>query len=506
MGAATPTVVTERAGRRQWLGLALLALPTLVVALDINALFLALPQLTADLGASGVQQLWIADIYGFMVAGLVITMGTLGDRIGRRRLLFIGSVGFAIASTLAAYSTGPEMLIASRVLLGIAGATMMPSTLALITNMFRDGRQRGTAIAIWSTCTFTGAALGPVVGGLLLAHFWWGAVFLMAVPAVAVLMIAGPFVLPEFRNPDAARLDLPSVALSMLAILPLVYGVKRLTADTTPSTVAVSALVLGGVFAVAFVVRQLRLDDPLLDLRLLGGGSFRLILLALTLAGVVMAGTGLLVTQYLQSVLGHSPVSAALWFAPMGLAVALGTTLSPAIARRVEPVTAIAAGLALSAIGAAMLALVGPESGLGTVIAGIAILALGTGPLFALGTGIVMGSVPPERAGSAASVAETSNYLGGTLGIAILGSVAAGIYQHRIAGSIPAGVPDAAATTAGQTVAGAAAVAADLPPAAGAELLASAQAAFTSGLHVVGLIGAVVLGVQAWLLWRARIG
>ncbi|MGW6379054.1 MFS transporter [Rhodococcus sp. NPDC055112] len=506
MGAATPTVVTERAGRRQWLGLALLALPTLVVALDINALFLALPQLTADLGASSTQQLWIADIYGFMVAGLVITMGTLGDRIGRRRLLFIGSVGFAMASVLAAYSTGPEMLIASRVLLGIAGATLMPSTLALITNMFHDGRQRGAAIAIWSTCTFTGAALGPVVGGLLLAHFWWGAVFLMAVPAGAVLVIVGPFVLPEFRNPDAARLDLPSVALSMLAILPLVYAVKRLTADAAPSIAAVSTLVLGGMFAAVFVARQLRLDDPLLDLRLLGRGSFRLILLALTLAGVVMAGTGLLVTQYLQSVLGHSPVSAALWFAPMGLAVAVGTTLSPAIARRVEPVTAIAAGLALSAIGAALLALVGLESGLGMVIAAIAILALGTGPLFALGTGIVMGSVPPERAGSAASMAETSNYLGGTLGIAILGSVAAGIYQHQMAGSIPAGTADEAAASAGQTVAGAAAVAADLPADSGAALLTSAHAAFTSGLHVVALIGAVVLGIQAWVLWRARIG
>ncbi|MFC6930107.1 MFS transporter [Actinomadura yumaensis] len=179
----------------------MLVLPTLLVALDVNVLFLALPELSADLGTSGVQQLWITDVYGFMVAGLVITMGTLGDRIGRRRLLLAGGAAFAAASAAAAYATSPAMLIGARTLLGVAGATLMPSTLALITNMFRDARQRGSAIAVWATCQFAGAALGPVVGGVLLERFWWGSVFLMAVPVMAVLLVAGPCCCPSSARP-----------------------------------------------------------------------------------------------------------------------------------------------------------------------------------------------------------------------------------------------------------------------------------------------------------------
>ncbi|SNT07395.1 MFS transporter, DHA2 family, multidrug resistance protein [Streptosporangium subroseum] len=229
-------------------------------------------------------------------------------------------------------------------LLGIAGATLMPSTLALIVNMFRDDTQRGVAIAVWATCQFAGAALGPVLGGLLLERFWWGSVFLLAVPLMVVLVLVGPVLLPEHRNRDAGRLDLTGVALSLAAILPIVYGIKRLVADTTTTVMPIAALVVGTVCGVVFVRRKLWLDDPLLDLRLLSQRSLRLVLTTLALAGVVMAGTGLLVTQYLQTVLGYSPAESALWFAPMGLAVAVGVTLTPVIARSVAPQTAIAAG------------------------------------------------------------------------------------------------------------------------------------------------------------------
>ncbi|MGR7000706.1 MFS transporter [Yinghuangia aomiensis] len=291
---------------RAWLGLGLLVLPTFLVAMDMTALLLALSQLSADLGADSVQQLWISDSYGLMVAGLVITMGTLGDRIGRRRLLMIGAAAFAVLSVVAAFSTSPEMLIVVRALLGVAGATLAPSTLALITNMFRDDRQRGKAIAIWATGQFAGGALGPVLAGLLLQHFWWGSVFLAAVPAMLLLLVAAPILLPEFRSDHAGRLDPASVALSLASVLPMIYGIKQLAVANASAGPAV-ALIAGAAIGVVFVRRQLRLATPLLDLRLLRNRPFTAVLVGLVLAGIAMAGTGLLVTQYLQSVLGYSP-------------------------------------------------------------------------------------------------------------------------------------------------------------------------------------------------------
>ncbi|MEU8974040.1 MFS transporter [Streptomyces monashensis] len=394
---------------RAWLGLAVLMLPTSIVAMDMTALLLALPRLSADLGASSAEQLWISDSYGLMVAGLVITMGTLGDRIGRRRLLLTGAAAFAVLSVAAAFAAGPLTLIVVRALLGVAGATLAPSTLALITNMFRDERQRGQAIAIWASCQFTGGALGPVLAGLLLQYFWWGSVFLAAVPAMAVLLLAGPVLLPEFRGDRAGRLEPASVGLSLVSVLLLVHGIKQLSLQGAPAAAA-AALVGGAVVGALFVRRQLRLPVPLLDLRLLRSRPLTAVLVALVLAGVAMAGTGLVVTQYLQSVLGHSPLASAVLFAPMGLGVAAGTLTAPLLARRIRHTTAIAGGLAASALGSLLLTGVHGKLALPLLMTGIAFLALGTGPLFALGTGLVVGSVPPERAGSAASMSETGNY------------------------------------------------------------------------------------------------
>lgn len=281
---------------RAWLGLAVLTLPTLLVAMDMTALLLALPQLSADLGASSVQQLWITDGYGFTVAALVITMGTLGDRIGRRRLLMIGAAAFLVLSVVAAFSVSPLMLIVVRALLGVAGASLTPSTLALITDLFRDERRRGRAIAIWATCQFTGGALGPVLAGLLLQHFWWGSVFLVAVPAMAVLLLAGPFLLPEQRSDQAGRLDPVSVGLSLVAVLAVIYGIKQLTVEGAQAGPAV-ALVAGAAVGAVFVRRQLRLEAPLLDLSLFRNRPFTAVLVALVLAGISMAGTGLMVTD-----------------------------------------------------------------------------------------------------------------------------------------------------------------------------------------------------------------
>ncbi|KAB8181248.1 MFS transporter [Microbispora catharanthi] len=477
---------------RAWLGLAVLALPALLVAIDATALLLALPQLSADLGATNVEQLWISDSYGFMVAGLVITMGTLGDRIGRRRLLLIGGAAFLVLSVVAAFAVSPLMLIVARALLGVAGATLAPSTLALITDMFRDGRQRGKAIAIWATCQFTGGALGPVLAGFLLQHFWWGSVFLVAVPAMALLLLAGPVLLPEFRSDQAGRLDPASVGLSLVAVLLMVYGIKQLTVESVSAVPAV-ALVAGAAVGFLFVRRQLRLEAPLLDLRLLRNRPFTAVLVALVFAGVAMAGTGLMVTQYLQGVLGFSPVASALLFAPMGLGTAVGTMAAPALARRMEQTTAIAGGLAGSAVGSLLLVGVGVggAGALPLVMIGIATLALGTGPLFALGTGLVIGSVPPERAGSAASMSETGNYFGGSLGFALLGAVAAVVYRGRMDGTSDS-LADAVATGR------------HLPAGQAAQLLHAAREAFTAGLHVTGVVAAVVFAGLAVLVLAMR--
>ncbi|OIJ87044.1 MFS transporter [Streptomyces monashensis] len=475
---------------RAWLGLAVLMLPTSIVAMDMTALLLALPRLSADLGASNVEQLWISDSYGLMVAGLVITMGTLGDRIGRRRLLLTGAAAFAALSVAAAFAAGPLMLIAVRALLGVAGATLAPSTLALITNMFRDERQRGQAIAIWASCQFTGGALGPVLAGLLLQHFWWGSVFLGAVPAMAVLLLAGPVLLPEFRGDRAGRLDPASVGLSLVSALLLVYGVKQLSLQGAPAAAA-AALVGGAAVGALFVRRQLRLPEPLLDLRLLRSRPFTAVLVALVLAGVAMAGTGLVVTQYLQSVLGHSPLASAVLFAPMGLGVAVGTLTAPLLARRMRHTTAIAGGLAASALGSLLLTGVHGSLALPLVMTGIAVLALGTGPLFALGTGLVVGSVPPERAGSAASMSETGNYFGGSLGFALLGVLAAVVYRDRTHGT-------------SDSLAGAVAASRRLPAGRGAELLHTAREAFTASLHTVGVAAAVIFAVLSVLTLTLR--
>ena len=501
-----------RAGRREWLGLAVLALPTLLVAMDIGALFLALPHLSADLGASADQQLWITDIYGFMLAGFLVTMGTLGDRIGRRRLLLIGAAAFTATSMLAAWSTSPAMLIAARALLGVAGATLSPSTLALISNMFRDERQRNLAVSLWAGCLFGGSAAGPVVGGLMLAHFWWGSVFLLGVPVMALLLATGPLLLPEYRHPGAGRLDPASVALSLAAILPAVYGIKRLAAGSASgggtsggwaagggSVAAVAAIVAGAAFGALFVRRQLRLADPLVDLRLFGRRAIRGMLPAMMVASAALAGTSLMSTQFVQSVAGLSPQRAGLLQAPTGLGIAAGTLLAPVLLRWLRPLTAIVLGLACSAVAVLVVTQARPSGWLPAVVVCVALAALGVGPLFALGTGMVVGSAPPEKAGSAASLSETSNVFGSTLGLALLGTLGAAVYRHGMAGPAPSWVPAAAR----QTVAAATAAVGTLPTGPAAELRAAAGVAFTHAMTVVALAGTVLFVLAALLVVAA---
>ncbi|PWJ04790.1 MFS transporter [Streptomyces sp. NWU49] len=492
-----------KAGRKEWIGLGVLALPTLLIALDIGVLFLALPQLSEDLGTSSTEQLWITDIYGFMLAGFLITMGNLGDRIGRRRLLLIGAAAFGTASLLAAYASSPGMLIAARALLGVAGATLNPSTLALISNMFRDDRERGLAISFWATCQFGGSALGPLVGGLMLDHFWWGSVFLLGVPVMVVLLVAGPVLLPEYRTGrPSGPLDLVSVALSLLALLPIIYGIKELAAGGAhrSPTVALAALAVGLAAGALFLRRQRTLDDPLVDLRLFGKPAFSIALAAMALASGAFAGTSFLTSQYVMSVAELTPAAAGLWQAPTGGGIAAGVLLAPLFLRWVSPLTAMVGGLCVSAAALLALTQVGSEGGLVAVVGCIALVAFGVGPLFALGTGLVVGAVRVEKAGAAASLSESSNVLGSTLGLAVLGTLGAAVYRDDVADAVPASLPDSLEESARETVAGGTAAADGLTGDAAHALASTVRDAFTHSLNTVSWVACATVAAVAVVL------
>lgn len=485
-----------RAGKREWAALAVLALPALLVSLDLFVMLMALPRLSAGLHASSVQQLWMLDIYGFMVAGFLITMGTVGDRFGRRKLLLAGAAAFGAASVLTAYSTSPAMLIAARAVLGLAGASLTPSTLALIMNLFRDARQRAVAMGIWAGCFTVGAIIGPLVGGAMLNHFWWGSVFLLGVPVMLLLLIIGPVLLPEYRNAEAGRIDVLSVALSLAAILPFIYGLKEI-AGTGWRPVPVTALVAGVAAGVVFVRRQMSLRDPLLDLRLFADRAFSVTLGSMLMYSMLSGGTMTFIAQHFQLVNGLSPLNSALAMIP-GMAASIASfQVAPILGRRVRPAYLFSGGLAVTVAG---LILVTQSAGTSTLATGFAIACLGTGPLVSLGTNLVIGSAPQEKAGAAAGVAQTGNECGFALGVAILGSAGIVAYRSYLGGKIPAGVPAASAAAARQSISSALTTANSLPAHAGAALRTAAKHAYTAEMHTVAGIAAVLIAGAAVLI------
>ncbi|MGH8868170.1 MAG: MFS transporter [Actinomycetes bacterium] len=488
--------VVSATGRREWLGVGVLALTALLLSLDVSVLYLALPRLSADLGADATQQLWILDIYSFLLAGFLVTMGNLGDRIGRRKLLLIGATAFGVASVVAAYATSPGLLIVARAALGVAGATLMPSSMALIRNMFPDPQKMGVAIGVWFSCFMGGMALGPLVGGALLEMFWWGSAFLLGVPFMALLLVTGPVLLPEYRNRAAGRLDLASVLMSLAAILPLVFGLKEVARGGDVRS-AVAAVLAGAVFAVLFCRRQRRLADPLLDLSLFTNRTFSTALTIMLLGGVVMAGVSFMATQYLQLVARLSPLEAGTWMLPSNIGLLAGSTLAPVLARRLSMGRVISSGLVICGLGLLLHTQVGQLGGLTLVVTGLTLASFGIMLPATLTMGLLMGAAPPEKAGSAASVSETSAEFGVAAGVAALGSLGTFVYRSQLDSGAPAGVPAAAAEAAGQSLAGAVEVAESLPAHLGVPLLDSAHHAFNDGLNVVGGTGAVIFLVLA---------
>lgn len=495
---ATEAVATPKATRREWIGLAVIALPCLLYSMDLNVLNLAIPHLTADLHPTSTQLLWIVDIYGFLLAGFLITMGTLGDRIGRRRLLMIGAVAFGAASVLAAFATSAAMLIAARAILGVAAATLAPSTLSLIRNMFLDPRERTMAIGVWVGCFSAGSVVGPIVGGILLEHFWWGSVFLLAVPMMVLLLILVPLLLPEYRDPHAGRLDIASAVLATSTVLSMIFGVKHWAIygfAPLPLLSIAASLLLGTVF----VRRQRQLSDPMIDLRLFRRPIFSAALCVNVIGIFAAFGSFLFITQHLQLVLGMGPFEAGMWLVPAGIVFMAGSFLAPILVRRYQPRTVLTCGFLVTAIGYAVLTQVNAHSELWLVVVGFLLFCSGLAPMGTLTTDLVMSDVPPERAGAASGISETSFEFGAALGVAVLGSIVGAIYRlHMDAGSLPALTPDGMAA-ARETLGAALAVAQTLDSGARVAMESTAREAFTRGFNVASLVSAI-LGLLAALV------
>jgi DHA2 family multidrug resistance protein-like MFS transporter len=494
MSAPNPEV--PQATSREWVGLAVLALPCLLYAMDLTVLNLAVPKLSAALRPTSTELLWIVDIYGFVLAGALIPMGVLGDRIGRRRLLLVGAAAFGCASVLAAFALNVEALIAARALLGLAAATLAPSTLSLLRSMFLDPKQRTFAVGVWIASFSAGGAIGPLIGGVLLQFYWWGSVFLINLPVMVLLLAVGPRLLPEFRDPRAGRPDILSAALCIGTVLAVIYGVKRI-AGHGADWVATGGIVLGLVIGAVFLRRQRNLAEPFIDLGLFRRVTFTAALAINVFGFFVAFGTFLLIAQYLQLVIGLSPLVAGLWSAPSGIAFVAGAILTPRIVNQLKPVHVIAIGFVIAALGFGLLTQTGTTHDLEVVATAYAVFSFGLAPVFTLAADLIVSTAPPERAGAAAGISEMSTELGGALGIALLGSAVTFVYRGTVAGALSSTLPPDAFEDARDTLGGALAVAGALPEQLGEALMSASRSAFVEAFQATALASAAITLIAA---------
>ncbi|MEU8647883.1 MULTISPECIES: MFS transporter [unclassified Streptomyces] len=494
---AVAAEVEKRPGR--WLALSVLVLAVLLVAVDATVLGLATPYISEDLKPSGTQLLWIGDVYSFVIAGLLVSMGSLGDRIGRKKLLLVGATAFGLVSVLNAYATTPEMMILARALLGVAGATLMPATLALIRNIFHDPRERSLAIGIWGATASAGTAVGPVVGGFLLEHFWWGSVFLINLPVMVVLVLVGIKLLPESKSPSHGPWDLISVTLSLVGVIGVVYAVKEAAAHGPSGAVFATGL-LGVAALVWFVRRQRTLPAPLLDVRLFRHRGFSGAVLADLFTVLGLSGLVFFLSQYLQLVQGRGPFEAGLAEIPAAVGAVAAGLVAGRYARRFSVRVVVSGGLAAVGLALGTLTVLGQSTGYPVLGAALLVVGIGAGFSFTVTADVILSTVPKDQAGAASAVSETAYELGAALGIALLGSVVTGVYAGF---SGPAGTPAAAHDSLG----GAVEAAASLPAPAAEAMLNAARESFVDGLALASGAGAVVLlatAVAAWFLLRGQ--
>lgn len=476
----------------------MLVLPVLIISMDGTMLGFAVPHLSEALEPTSAQLLWIIDIYSFVLAGLLVTMGAVGDRIGRRRLLLIGAAAFTTTSVLAAFAPTASALIAARALLGLAGATLMPSTLSLIRNIFTNDAERQTAIALWASAFALGSAVGPILAGLLLDHFWWGSVFLAGVPVTLALLIVAPRLVPESRDPSPGDFDLASSALSMMAMIPTIYAVKSL-AEHGPSPVVVTSAVVGVICGFLFVRRQRGLTDPMIDMALFRIPRFRRAIGANLVACFGFAGGFFFITQYFQLVLDMSALRSGLYLTPAVVMTIALMTLAPSFVRRSGPFEVMTTGLVMGTVGFAVLIFLGVDTPAWVAAAAMTVGYSGLSMTMTVAIDGIMAVIPPQRAGAGASVSETGNELGVALGTALLGSILTVIYRPRIDDlvSLPSDVLGASRETLG----GAVLAAESLASGPAGVLLDGARSAFVSGLNVASIVATILIG--ATTVWTA---
>ncbi|MEU7657257.1 MFS transporter [Streptomyces lincolnensis] len=481
--------------RNRWAVLAVLSVSLLVVALDLTVLNVALPTLSTEIEPSSVQLLWIVDVYSLVVAGLLISAGTLGDRLGRKRFLCLGFLVFGAASAVAAWATDPAMLIAARALLGIGAAIIMPSTLSIIRNVFTDRRERTVALAVWATMSAAGAAVGPVVGGVMIEHFWWGSVFLINVPIMVVALIAALALVPESRHPNPPRWDAVGAVLSVVGLISLVYAIQHGGAEGLEAQTIITG-VLGVVLLAALVMRVLRVPDPLFDPGLFRNRAFSVAVTAVVLAMFGMGGLMLLLTQHWQFIGGASPMESGLRLLPLLLATMIGAPAMSVIVPRYGTRYAMMIGLGL--IGAAFFVLVNvrPDTEYWVFAVALAGIGAGAGCAMTAASDAIMSTAEADSAGGAAGIEETSYELGNGLSVAIMGSIAAALFRREMDVSVP-GVDERYLEAAREGLPDAVATARALPGAAGEELKRRADDAFTDAFGFTSLCTGILLVVVA---------
>jgi EmrB/QacA subfamily drug resistance transporter len=493
LGVATPTA---RGYQRRWWALAVLCLSLVVLAVDNTILNVTLPTLARDLGATASQLQWTVDAYILVFAGLLLTMGALGDRYGRKLTLDAGLLVFAAGSAASAFAGSPQILITARAAMGIGAALIMPATLSIITNLFPP-EERGRAIGVWAGMAGLGVVLGPVIGGWLLEHFWWGSVFLINVPVVALAMVAGWSLVPESRDPSATPLDPIGAMLSIAALVGLVYGIIQAPEDGWADPVILGAFGVAAVLSVAFIWWERRIQHPMLPMEFFGNPRFSAASGAIAMAFFALFGSVFLLTQHLQFVLGYTPLQAGVRILPIA-ALAMAAPLAARLTERLGAKIVVVAGLLLVAGALWLLSTVQLGDGYGLVAGALALLGIGMGLTVAPATESIMGSLPLAKAGVGSATNDTTRQVGGALGVAVLGSILASSYGAAIQPTLR-GAPPQVAQAAGDSIGAATTIAAQLGP-QGQGLLDAARSAFLQGMGDAVQVGAGVAALAALLV------
>jgi len=488
--------------RRRWWALAVMCMSLAVISLDNTILNVALPALVRNLHASISQLQWIVDAYILVFAGLLLTTGSIGDRFGRKGALSTGLAMFGLGSLISAFATSATQLIFTRAFMGIGAALIMPATLSLLTNVFPDPKERGRAIGVWAGVVGASGAIGPVIGGVILQHFWWGAIFLINVPIAVVALVAGRFLLPSSRDPNAPPLDPIGALLSVAGLVAVLWAIIQAPAKGWSDTSVIGGFLVGVAVLAAFSQWELHCDHPMLDMRYFKNRRFSAANTGLTLLYFAMFGQFFLTTQYLQTVLGYSALQAGVRMLPTAAVMIVVAPLSPRLVERVGTKRVMGGGLLLAASGVALMSTVPVSNGYSHLLRAMALMSAGMGLVMAPATESIMGSLPPSKAGVGSAMNDTTRQLGGALGVAVLGSVLATTYRPGVAARLAhLGVGGDVIAKAKDSLGGAVAVARTLPGPLGQQVTAAAKSEFVHAFSGALIVAAIVVASAALVIF-----